>query len=88
MAELLFDLDYVKAEYARECEVCPSAGDLFRATLRVSDIDLRSFEIILAENPQLAAELDVLTSLMRARRMKALFDRDVVRRRQALSHVS
>jgi hypothetical protein len=79
VAELLCDLDFIKAEYERNAGSRESADDQFRVTLSVSGLDASTFQVSLAKSAQFAAELDVLASLIRARLLKAQLDSEGTR---------
>ncbi len=79
MAELLCDLDFIKAEYEREAGSRELGDDQFRITLRVSGLDAHPFQVSLSKGAQFAAELDVLASLIRARLLKAQLDSEGAR---------
>jgi hypothetical protein len=71
MAELLCDMDYVKAEYARAALRGSSSAPCFRISLRAGSKELGTFEINVNDSAHFVAELDVLVALIRARTLKA-----------------
>jgi hypothetical protein len=70
-SEPLCDLRYVKAEYQVAKPSNPSTDNCFRIKSRSSAGVLYTFSITEKNAEQFAAELDVLTALIRARVMRA-----------------
>lgn len=71
MAELLCDMDYIKAEYERAASMGSSSGPCFRISLRVGADEPCTFEIDVNNGAHFVAELEVLAALIRARTLKA-----------------
>ncbi len=71
MAELLCDMDYIKAEYERAALRGSSSAPCFRISLRVGAKETCTFEIDVNNGAHFVAELEVLAALIRARTLKA-----------------
>lgn len=71
MAELLCDMDYIKAEYERAAPTGSPSPPCFRISLRVGEDEACTFEIDVNNGAHFIAELEVLAALIRARTLKA-----------------
>jgi hypothetical protein len=71
--ELLCDLDFIKLEYARATASAPPSDDHFRISVHIPNLEVHAFDVSAEKGAQIAAELDVLASLIRARLLKAQF---------------
>jgi len=69
--EPLCDLRFIFAEYAVAKPFDPSSDSCFRIVIRPSDNEPFGFVVAEKNGEQLAAELDVLAALIRARVMRA-----------------
>jgi hypothetical protein len=70
-AEILCDLDWVKAQYERAKPDQPKADNSFRITLDIPGTAPLTFLVGERDGDQLAAELDVLSAIIRAKVVRA-----------------
>lgn len=73
MAELLCNMDYIKAEYENGDTTTTLAASRFHISLSVDGGKSFAFNVWVNDGTQFAAELDVLGALIRARILKAQF---------------
>ncbi len=70
-AEILCDLDWVKAQYERTGPDQPKGDNSFRITLDIPGTEPFTFLVGERDGDQLAAELDVLSAIIRAKVVRA-----------------
>ncbi|PZO51191.1 MAG: hypothetical protein DCF16_11630 [Alphaproteobacteria bacterium] len=75
MAELLCDMDYIRAEYERAAVSGSASTPYFRISLRKDGSDTCTVEIDVNDGPHFVAEMEVLAALIRARTLKAQINR-------------